>query len=271
MKAININRKEGKDRNTIIFIHGNSSSSVAFEPLFNSSVLSAKLVSFDLPGHGRSYRADGSDSYSFQEYVDILLEIISQEEEIILVGNSLGGHVAIEAINRQKIDGLKGLIIFGAPPVKQPLNVDEALVQHETLNYLFTEDVSEAQLDEMAKVAVANGSAIEAFKQDFRETDPKIRSMLQIELAAGTAFSNEAEVFMNMEIPRLILHGAQDPYVNGQYLEEIVSGSTGDAQFKLINNCGHYPSLEQPGVLTEHISALADKVFSRHNTKQNVN
>jgi len=110
--------RKGAKKGTIILLHGNSSSSKVFEPVFNSDI-AYTLLAIDLPGHGESERAE---NYGYPQIREKLLDqVLKVEEPLILVGNSLGGHLAIEILNN--ITNSKGILIFGTPPLKRPLNL----------------------------------------------------------------------------------------------------------------------------------------------------
>ena len=46
----------GKEKGTIIFIHGNSSSNKVFETVLNSDQIQQTMIALDLPGHGESVK-----------------------------------------------------------------------------------------------------------------------------------------------------------------------------------------------------------------------
>jgi pimeloyl-ACP methyl ester carboxylesterase len=79
-----------------------------------------RLVAFDLPGHGRSSDAiDPARTYTLPGFADVLREILSllAIEEAVVLGWSLGGHIALKMM--QEFSGAKGLVLVGSPPVGQ--------------------------------------------------------------------------------------------------------------------------------------------------------
>ncbi len=93
-------------------------------------------VAVDLPGHGSSVKGyDNEADFYMHSYCKVLLKLIASiDDDILLVGNSLGGHIAIEIA--EDIKRLKGLVIFATPPVKKPLNLEDAflpIVEFQTL------------------------------------------------------------------------------------------------------------------------------------------
>lgn len=104
----------------VIFIHGNSCCKEVFAQQFDSELAQQyRLIAFDLPGHGQSSKAtDPEKAYSIDGHVQVLYELIEELDlqRPFLVGWSLGGHVALDALAK----GLKcsGVLITGTPPIE---------------------------------------------------------------------------------------------------------------------------------------------------------
>lgn len=106
------NSKMGVSKGTIVCIHGNSSSSKVFYSLLNSEEISQTIIAVDLPGHGTAVNEKLPKEKLFSFYKKELVNFINRiEDDIILIGNSLGGHLAVEIA--KDISSLKGLVIMG--------------------------------------------------------------------------------------------------------------------------------------------------------------
>jgi pimeloyl-ACP methyl ester carboxylesterase len=114
---------KGNTSGILFFIHGNSSSLEVYESIVNSSKIAYTKVSIALPGHRtHQHKKFSLKDFSLKAYRSFLIQTInSYHEDIILIGNSLGGHLAIEIA--EKIKNLKGLVILGTPPVKNLLTL----------------------------------------------------------------------------------------------------------------------------------------------------
>lgn len=249
-----------KDKKGVVFcIHANSSSSELFRDFVESDETSFIKIAIDLPGHGLNQK-DNYDlkDFSFSSLKKYLLNEISRyDDEIFLVGNSLGGHLAIEIA--PKVKNLKGLLITGAPPVKKPLNIQEALMPVSVLNSFFEENVNEEEIEEISKKIVVNSSKHPIVKNDFRKTNPLVRKAIGLDIAEGN-LADEFDVFTNLNVPKYIVIGNQDITINKEYLNLVAKES---GQCKVINfpNCGHYPSLDVSQKFTDLINEIAFKVF----------
>ena len=248
---LNITAKKGTKKGTIVLLHGNSSSSKVFSPVFESNI-PYSIVAFDFYGHGDS---EHNGKYKLSDMKDQILSVIENiDDDILLVGNSLGGHLAIEVAN--EIKNLKGLLTFGTPPVKKPLNMEEAFILTPALNTYFTENLPVEEIDSSIAVAVQNSSVIPLLKVDFLKSDPKVRSVVATQVGE---FSDELAILTNLTCCKFIIAGEQDPSVNPNYLEQHKT----EANYELIKiaNCGHYPSIEKPDEFLNHLENIANQTF----------
>jgi pimeloyl-ACP methyl ester carboxylesterase len=130
---IPIYKSSGSNGPSVLFIHGNSSSSRAFHKQINSDFgRNYKLFFLDLPGHGLASKVDPKKTMpllensempaGFKEYQDGVPEavkLVANDPEIqakIVVGWSLGGHVAIKAQSLGYLPLVKGIFIYGTAP-----------------------------------------------------------------------------------------------------------------------------------------------------------
>ena len=251
---------KGKDRGTIVFIHGNSSSADVFNNTMLSNSITQTRIAVDLPGHGNNLNNyTHTNDFSIASYCNKLIAFIAQiDDDILLVGNSLGGHLAIEIVN--DLPRLKGLIIFGTPPLKKPINFEEAFLPVPALQTFVTENPTEIEIEEAANVAVFKKE--NAFKviEDFKKSNPKVRKAIGIDLSEGN-FSDQFQLFTNFKVPKFIIAGQQDPSVNLEYLKAVKEECKGTCELTIVTECGHYPSLEKPEEFADILKDIILKVF----------
>lgn len=257
MKEIKIN---GTDKGTIVFIHGNSSSSGVFKKVMESNTITSTKIAVDLPGHGANIEGFKNESdFSICNYRDKLVSFINQlDDDIILAGNSLGGHIAIEIATL--IPRLKGLIIFGTPPLKKPLNLQEAFLPVPALQTFFTENPTDKEIETAAYEAVFKEQDSFKIIEDFKRSNPKLRKAIVADIAECN-FLDEYSIFRNLNIPKLIIAGKQDPSVNLQYLEAVKNTCSNTCELIYIDECGHYPSLEKPKEFSMAINRMIQNIF----------
>lgn len=249
----------GKKAGTIIYIHGNSSSSQVFLRTINSIKIEYTQIAIDLPGHGKSQKHYCESYYSLNRYSEVLTTRINEiEDDILLVGNSLGGHLAMEIASG--IKRLKGLVIFGAPPVKKPINFSDAFLQCEALNCFLTENPEVEDIKFATETAVFDNTFAELLINDFKNTDPKVRLALAKDLMDNN-WSDQKEIFISLPVPKFIFKGSHDPSVNPVYLEKIIAETNDQSSIIDFKNCGHFASIEQEDRFIESIASISKSVF----------
>jgi len=246
--------RKGRRPGSLVFVHGNSSSSAVFDDIFASD-LANTLIRFDLPGHGQSPRSEDPEAYQIGSSRKLLVDFCNSEvdEEFILVGNSLGGHLVMESLPH--LSSCVAVVIFGAPPIAVPLNMEEAFLPNEALPIYLKGEFTEEEIDQAIPLA-ANGSRFERLFADFRATDPSCRDSLAASIGLGQA-QDQRNIVASWPRPVYVLHGRQDISVNLDYIK----GLEGITRIYEIEGCGHYPSLEQPTEFNSIMSEIVGEVF----------
>jgi pimeloyl-ACP methyl ester carboxylesterase len=104
---------------TVLLLHGLGASKISWLPVLPELSRSYRLVVPDLPGHGESDKPRGD--YSMRRYahvVRVFMDAVGLERPIV-VGNSMGGRIALELALRspQRVAGL-GLLDPAVPGVR---------------------------------------------------------------------------------------------------------------------------------------------------------
>lgn len=242
---MNLYRKELNKTSdtTLVLLHGNSSSSKVFAPLIKNNTISANIIAFDLPGHGKSKAIQQFD-------LDVLIALLIKEinalnTKIVLLGHSLGGHLCLEI--SEKIVALKGLILMGTPPLAKPLNLEECFFPIPELNTYFTENPTEEEVDKAICIAVNQKRVIPGIKEDFLNTAPLFRKTMHHNFIEEKKIADEQLIFNNLAIPKFIIHGKNDTLINFDYFIRLKKeNKLGSVKIYEIEDCGHYPSIEKP-------------------------
>lgn len=252
--------EKGQVKGTIVFVHGNSSSSFVFDAVLKSKLIPQTKITIDLPGHG--VNADEGNEirdFSIEVYRAKLIDLLSGiDDDILLVGNSLGGHLVIEVA--QEINRLKGLVIFGTPPLKKPLNLEEAFLPVDALQTFFTENPSDANIESAINLAVQNKEHVRDLIKDFKKANPKVRTAVAVDIGEAN-FLDQYAIFTTLKVPKFIIVGKQDPSVNPKYLE-LVKNCAEDCELIDFEDCGHYPSVEKSETFISTINRVVSKVFN---------
>ena len=256
---------------TLVFFHGWGvdrriwrQQAKHFSPMF-------RVVSFDLPGHGKttwkkvSMEVMGNDLVKIMRYLNF--------SEISLIGSSLGGLFAIkifELLSRNDEPKTKAnFFLFNFLPKSKPVKIN---VKRLTLvgsmpkfsrsaEYPFGLDVSQmkklnGQLD-TAYPSIVNiffrslfteeERASRRFKwlQKFRQTDEVPMKQALSEYLDVLEQTDLREVLKNCQLPMQYINGTEDAICTRSTVQYLQSVSP-HARFDDFERCGHFPFLSKP-------------------------
>lgn len=223
-------------------------STATFEPQYNSDLLKPyQCVVIDLPGHGNS---DRLKSYSIQKIVAILYNELQYYNNLILVGHSLGGQLAIHLIEKLS-ENCKGIIICSTPPIDPQRELTEI--------YNINEISLSLLKDELNKDAIASLSNFlyphqtkwsHKLKDLIKNTDPKFRTGYAASLN-NLDLNDETQILREFPEKKLLIAGENDALLKLEYLKEV--SDLINVPLKTIEKCGHFPQLEKPEVFNQII------------------
>jgi pimeloyl-ACP methyl ester carboxylesterase len=246
----------------VVLVHGNSSAKRTWHALMESSFGERfRCLAFDLPGHGRSAPAVDAEAYSLPGYAANLAGFMAATgaEDAVVVGWSLGGHIALEAAPR--LPKAAGFVIFGAPPVDTPAHLADAFLPNPAVNVGFSAEVDADAARSYALSFLAPGSTfpVTDFVADILATEGSARAGLMASLGAGR-FLDEVEVVAKLPQPLAVLHGEGEQLVSLDYLRGIAMPTLWRGEVRILPGAGHAPQEEAPQefatVLAEFIAEL---------------
>jgi pimeloyl-ACP methyl ester carboxylesterase len=252
-------RSPGQGR-PVVLVHGNSSSSRTWRHLLDGSFgRRHRCLAPDLPGHGASPAAPpGSGVYSVPGYADVLSGFVEalDARDAVIVGWSLGGHIALEASSR--LPDAAGYAIYGTPPISGPADLAEAFLPNPALQTGFTADVDRDAALAYARSFFAPGSPLPTAElvADILATDGTARSDLGAGLAGATA--DEVAIVAGLDKPLAVLHGAAEQLVNPGYLHKLRAPTLWRGAVQIVQGAGHALQEEAP----DELAALLDQFIA---------
>jgi pimeloyl-ACP methyl ester carboxylesterase len=246
---------------TLLFIHGFGAASHYWRELEEHFAPRYNTVALDLKGFGYSAKPkDGN--YRVRDQADLVQAFITEKNltNVILVGHSLGGAVALLTSFQLPPETVKGLILLDNASYAQklpdfvqllrtpvvntvgPALIPDRFIVKQMLQKVFTDQtkITEAMIQQYTTYLKSPG-AYYALRQTAKQIIP----------------DNVDEIIdqtVNLKLPVLILWGDQDrilPLESGQQLHEDIK----DSELVIIPGSGHDPHEEKPA---ETIQAMTD-------------
>jgi pimeloyl-ACP methyl ester carboxylesterase len=244
-------RSEGSGR-AVVFVHGNSSSSRTWRQLLAGPFGQRyRCLALDLPGHGRSAPASDHAAYSLPGYAAALTGFCRALDaaDAVIVGWSLGGHIAIEAAPH--LPDAAGFLVYGTPPVATAAQMPEAFLPNPVLNVGFTAEISRDDAEAYASSFVAPGSALNTDDAvtDILRTDGAARASLFASVGEGR-FADEVAIVATLGRPLAVLHGEKEQLISLDYLTKLSIPSLWRGAVQIVPGTGHAPHLEAPEEFT---------------------
>ena len=223
----------------IYTIHGNAQSEEIF-----SKVQLDNIEHITLPGHGSSKKLS---DYSLEYYVDYVNDIIT--EPCLLLGHSLGGHIAINACER--CQNIKGMVITGTPPLSNE-TFSEAFLANESLGILFQEERDDSLLEDFLSLQTKDHELKALLKKMYNEQHSIARSSFNDSLSLGV--NNEIDILKKTNVPFLLSFGDKENIANVSYTEALDLGEV--YKFKSAHNVMWENPKEYIDVVNEFIYKL---------------
>jgi pimeloyl-ACP methyl ester carboxylesterase len=188
-----------------------------------------------------------TEGKNFQELDQLIAEQL-EEEQIHLVGFSMGGYAALHfALNHQ--EKIKSLVIIGASA--RGLNEEEIELRNTFMEVLRNQPyngVSKGRIQQLLSPLNRNDQEIIRI---IRQMDKDLgKEILISQVTATTNRPSLMDRLPELNLPVMLIFGKQEALVS---FEEIKSMSQllPDCKTKLIENSGHMVPLENPEVLAD--------------------
>lgn len=219
---INYIRYGNNKNRTIVMLHGWGQNIEMMK--FIGDKLDEDVLIIDLPGFGKSKEPD--TVLSIYDYANLVHDLISNLEikNIILIGHSFGGKIALAYASKYKVEKL----VLLASPFKSKEN---------------KKNIRTKVLKKLKKVPGLN--KLEEFaKKHIGSTDYKNASGIMREILVKHVNLDITEDVKKITCPTLIIWGDNDecvPVSDGKLLEKLIK----DSGLIVFEGCTHYAYLER--------------------------
>ena len=276
VKTIKINQEtiaytdEGSGDKTLVFVHGLSSNLDSWKKNLQGLTGNYRCIAIDLPGYGKSSRS--KTDYSLAEYAKVLNDLVDKMKlsNVVLVGHSMGGQIAMHSVLKYPQTYQKLILI--APAGIETFTEQEAAVMKSAYTPAMVVNTSDEQI-------LAN------YKLNFYSFPEEAQSMVDDRIAMKEAedFPDYAETVVNnihamleepvideiqsIKIPVLMIFGRNDMLIPNKYFHpsESIEGliETSEEKFQhleveVIDEAGHFVNFEKAEAVNEQIKTFLD-------------
>lgn len=247
-----------KGRPALVLIHGTSSSLHTWQPLVESLETKFRLISFDLPGHGLTGEFKSRD-YSDTVMVSTMIELLDalNVEKATLVGNSLGGRVALKAA-LAKPDLVNALILLAPGGAKRqskaPSNIGFKILKSSIGQKLMQKIAPRFLVKRSLEQTIFDKSLVsDALTDRYWElllNQGNRRAI--VDLAKSNKHTHIMDKLTNINVASLIIWGKSDNILPVDMIRQFES-QLNVSQSVLYDEIGHLPQFEAVDTLTEQV------------------
>ena len=253
--ALRLTESEGPGL-PILMLHGTGSCRAVFGKQLDSALaLQHRLIAVDLPGHGESEDAADPATYSLRGMTRTMTQLVEQLEleRFMVLGWSLGGHIAIEMIEHPR---LAGLMLCGAPPVAHgTLAMLRAFRPSWDMPLASKEDYTDRDVARFFALCYGRGATPELLDA-IRRADGRVRAATVRSMMRGECLDQKRAV-ETARVPVALVNGRDEPFVRLSYLDTLAGPSLWHGVPLVIEDAGHAPFWDQPGEFNQLLGAFA--------------
>jgi 3-oxoadipate enol-lactonase len=241
----------------VVFIHGFPFSYKMWEPQMRELSNDIHAIAYDVRGHGSSDVGDGQ--FTIELFVDDLIVLLNHLdiEKAVLCGLSMGGYIALRAIERYP-NRIKGLVLCDTKSES---------------------DTNEEKIKRTNSIKTVKSAGVSAFAENFVkgifcmktfEKNPGAIEFIKELICANSTLgicgtflalasrTDTIQSLSSIDVPTCIIVGEYDlltPPSSAQGMHKAIAGS----ELHILSNAGHMSNLENTKDFNENLVAFLKK------------
>jgi len=225
----------------LVFVHGAGNGAQVWQKVMEGLGGDLRLLALDLPGHGSSSCALVETVEDYASAVEDFLKALDLEE-VVLVGHSMGGAIAIKVLKDSSRVGAGVLVGTGAT-----LEVNPKLFQGLKEDFVNT-------VATMARWCFSKGALAELVEEAREMMLQTGGEVLYRDMHACSLYSGREDLGA-IGVPTLVVCGDKDVMTPPALSQELVDGIE-KAQLTVVPGAGHMVQLEAPMKVAQALEAF---------------
>ncbi len=247
----------------LVLVHGNSCSKEAFRPLFENRELQGhRMMAPDLPGCGESANASAPrTTYSLPGLAETVRAVVAARgiDRYVLIGWSLGGHLAIEML-KQGARPL-GVVLTGTPPCgPDPAEIAETFLPAPGSEVMSMEAPTRAQFAAFLKTAYAPLTPSAEHEAAVLRTDGRFRSYFFGHVYGNPNAEGQRTTVSRWPGPIALVNGRDEPFFDPVKLDALRWGNLWRGKTQWIDGAGHAPFASHPETYARVVREFVEEV-----------
>ena len=243
----------------VVCIHGNSCSSEVFKKQIAAFRDRYRMISVDLPGHGKSSCPESPDAaYTIPGYAAVIQEVVNHLElgSFAILGFSLGGNIALQLTQHTK-DSIKGIMIVSTAPMKYSQEVLQAYLPYEGSYAAFPGQLTEPQARQYMSACGfdVEDPTVYFMVEDAMKTDGRSRANMVASVFAGKGI-DETKIVSELDIPLAVVVGSRDNSLGLEYIKQLKYRHLWQGKVEFIDDAQHAIPIHQPDQLHSLLEAF---------------
>lgn len=249
---------------SIFFIHGNSSSSAVWRKQVHSGLFNQyRLITLDLPSHGKSDELPVLADFSLPAIASIIAAAVKQhinDQPYLIYGISLGTNIIAEML----LYGLTplGLLLAGPCIAGEGFELDKMMLPSADVSAVFADNVPQEIVNKYAGETSLSLSDEDRkyFLEDYNAVKGLFRTSLFATIAAGT-YNDQIAIIKKINCPVCLVFGKDDKIVNTDYLNAVPFNIWNNQIYK-VDGASHLVNIDAPVEFNKLLFAFAKDIFN---------
>lgn len=249
----------------LLFIHGISESLEFWDRQLEVGIGQHRLLAIDLPGHGLS--DPGGQPYDVDKFASFSLDLADALglERFYVVGNSLGGAIAVRMAHAAP-ERVNGIVLASAAALGREVFMPFRIMTLPLLGELMTRPGKTA-VQQQLKVIFHDPAVVTDAIRDivYRNTAKPggqkaflttLRNMVGFGGQRPESWEQTKSLLKTLSQPVLFIHGKQDVVLPAQHTID-AQAITPNSKLILLDDCGHTPQMEKPEFFNQALAEFA--------------